>query len=264
MTPTSPPSKEVAIWPSREVVAREIRRAMLDNPTDESFNKRAEKREAIANDVADVILARFEAALRSVQPPGEGVACSTCDGTEEVDERLGGSPLSGLPTRCPDCAPPTRPPSLVDREAVARIVNPGAFEPRYIEMYPDRSTLEGFEAYQKADAILSLVNPQDKGAGCTFPDCECANGSPGVCVVMAGTTAERGADGEDVRKVLAPFYKTVDVMKSARNSPTHTMHVWADDMKAVEDVMSFLEAIRDESGRAALTAPDTGRVQRDT
>lgn len=46
-------------WPSREVVAREIRRAMLDNPTDDSFNKRAEKREAIANEAADAILARF-------------------------------------------------------------------------------------------------------------------------------------------------------------------------------------------------------------
>jgi hypothetical protein len=46
--------------PSREVIAREIRRAMLDNPTDDSFNKRAEKREAIANDAADVILARFK------------------------------------------------------------------------------------------------------------------------------------------------------------------------------------------------------------
>jgi len=50
-------------WPSREVVAREIRRAMLDNPTDDSFNKRAEKREIVANEAADVILARFAAAL---------------------------------------------------------------------------------------------------------------------------------------------------------------------------------------------------------
>jgi hypothetical protein len=36
---------------------------MLDNPTDDSFNKRAEKREIIANEAADVILARFAAAL---------------------------------------------------------------------------------------------------------------------------------------------------------------------------------------------------------
>jgi len=52
-------------WPSREVIAREIRRAMLDNPTDDSFNKRAEKREIIADEAAAVILARFAAALRS-------------------------------------------------------------------------------------------------------------------------------------------------------------------------------------------------------
>ena len=50
-------------WPSREVVAREIRRAMLDNPTDDSFNKRAEERERIANYTADVILERFAAAV---------------------------------------------------------------------------------------------------------------------------------------------------------------------------------------------------------
>jgi hypothetical protein len=55
-----------APWPSREVIAREIRRAMLDNPTDDSFSKRAEKREAIANDVADVILARFAASYPPV------------------------------------------------------------------------------------------------------------------------------------------------------------------------------------------------------
>lgn len=53
------------------------------------------------------------------------------------------------------------------------------------------------------------------------------------------------SEAEAARKVLAPFYKTVDVMKSARNKPGHTMCIWADDMKAVEDVMSFLEALRD-------------------
>jgi hypothetical protein len=63
--PAAGAEREALDWPSREVVAREIRRAMLDNPTDDSFNKRAEKREAIANDVADVIIARFAAASLS-------------------------------------------------------------------------------------------------------------------------------------------------------------------------------------------------------
>jgi len=59
-------------WPSREVVAREIRRAMLDNPTDDSFNKRAEERERIANYTADAILERFAAAIsRPLQAKGE-------------------------------------------------------------------------------------------------------------------------------------------------------------------------------------------------
>lgn len=49
----------------------------------------------------------------------------------------------------------------------------------------------------------------------------------------------------DVRKLLGAFYKTVDVMKSARNTPNHTICVWADDMKAIEDVMLFLESLRD-------------------
>jgi hypothetical protein len=50
-------------WPSREIVAREIRLAMLDNPFQEQpFNKRAEARERIANEAADVILARCSAA----------------------------------------------------------------------------------------------------------------------------------------------------------------------------------------------------------
>jgi hypothetical protein len=65
--PAQPVSQSL---PSREVVAREIRRAMLDNPTDESFNKRAEKREAIADATADVILARF-AAQCAPQPSGD-------------------------------------------------------------------------------------------------------------------------------------------------------------------------------------------------
>lgn len=56
-------------WPSREIVAREIRRAMLDNPTDDSFNKRAEKREAIADVYAGIIMDRFAAALAHLAPP---------------------------------------------------------------------------------------------------------------------------------------------------------------------------------------------------
>jgi hypothetical protein len=46
-------------WPSKETIAREIRRAMLDNPTDAGFNARAEKREKLADAVADVIFAHF-------------------------------------------------------------------------------------------------------------------------------------------------------------------------------------------------------------
>lgn len=45
--------------PHKESIAREIRRAMLDNPTDASFNARAQKREKIADATADVILDLF-------------------------------------------------------------------------------------------------------------------------------------------------------------------------------------------------------------
>lgn len=45
--------------PHKESIAREIRRAMLDNPTDASFNARAQKREEIADATADVILGLF-------------------------------------------------------------------------------------------------------------------------------------------------------------------------------------------------------------
>lgn len=45
--------------PHKETIAREIRRAMLDNPTDSGFNARAEKREQIADATADVILELF-------------------------------------------------------------------------------------------------------------------------------------------------------------------------------------------------------------
>ena len=54
-------------------------------------------------------------------------------------------------------------------------------------------------------------------------------------------------DRDRVRKVLAPFYKTIDVMISAHNQPGHTMHVWKDDIRAVEDVMLFLEGLRDDA-----------------
>lgn len=74
-------------WPSREVIAREIRRAMLDNPTDESFNKRAEERERIANYTADVILERF-AASRTPAETVEPAAwhCPACEATVVVDD----------------------------------------------------------------------------------------------------------------------------------------------------------------------------------
>lgn len=49
---------------------------------------------------------------------------------------------------------------------------------------------------------------------------------------------------ETLRQVLGAFYKTVDVMKAARNGKM-PMEIWADDMKAVEDVMFFLEQLRD-------------------
>lgn len=58
----------------------------------------------------------------------------------------------------------------------------------------------------------------------------------------------------DVRKLLGAFYKTVDVMKSARNSESKIMNVWADDMKAIEDVMLFLETLRD-AGPAQAQRP---------
>lgn len=45
----------------REIVAREIRRAMLDNPTDGGFNARAAQREKIADQAADAILTALAA-----------------------------------------------------------------------------------------------------------------------------------------------------------------------------------------------------------
>lgn len=44
----------------------------------------------------------------------------------------------------------------VDREVIARIIDPAVFNPGYVEFYPDRSTIEQYTAFQKADAILAL------------------------------------------------------------------------------------------------------------
>jgi hypothetical protein len=49
-----------------------------------------------------------------------------------------------------------------------------------------------------------------------------------------------------LRQVLGAFYQTVDVMKSARVED-RTMDVWSSDIKAVEDVVSFLENLRDSA-----------------
>lgn len=46
-----------------EMIAREVRRAMLDNPTDESFNKRAAAREKIADECARTILALIQSKM---------------------------------------------------------------------------------------------------------------------------------------------------------------------------------------------------------
>jgi hypothetical protein len=47
------------------------------------------------------------------------------------------------------------------------------------------------------------------------------------------------------QKLLVRFSKTVDVMKSAYSKNDKMTSVWADDLYAVEAVMSFLETIRD-------------------
>lgn len=47
------------------------------------------------------------------------------------------------------------------------------------------------------------------------------------------------------QKLLGRFSKTVDVMKSAYSKRNKMMFVWAEDIYAVEAVMSFLETIRD-------------------
>lgn len=72
-------------------------------------------------------------------------------------------------------------------------------------------------------------------------------------VAVVNGVAQAPVDCGDVRKVLGAFYKTVDVMKSARNTPNHTMCVWADDMRAIEDVMRFLENLRDRASQVSST-----------
>lgn len=69
-------------------------------------------------------------------------------------EKCGGSGRAALP------------PVRGDREAIARIIDRGAFEEHYCSMYPDRSTIEQYEAFKKADAILALHSaPVKKYAG---------------------------------------------------------------------------------------------------
>jgi Lar family restriction alleviation protein len=47
-------------------------------------------------------------------------------------------------------------PAVPDRDQIARIINPPVFYQGYVDFYPDRSTVEQFEAFQKADAIIAL------------------------------------------------------------------------------------------------------------
>jgi hypothetical protein len=67
---------------------------------------------------------------------------------------------------------------------------------------------------------------------------------------------------ETLRQVLGAFYKTFDVMTSARNSEAKNMNVWADDMKAVEDVVLFLEHLRDGGGSEATLWDISQRVDK--
>jgi hypothetical protein len=109
------------------------------------------------------------------------------------------------------------------REAVARLVDPDAHYNDIPDVRWAKTELQRRElAYQKADAIIGL-----------FP------------------SAQAAPEPERLRQVLGAFYKTVDVMKSARNSEAKTMNIWADDMKAVEDVMFFLEQLRDSGAPTA-------------
>lgn len=56
----------------RETIAREIRRAMLDNPTEGAFNKRAAERERIADLYADVILKAIAESIQSTSAVNSG------------------------------------------------------------------------------------------------------------------------------------------------------------------------------------------------
>lgn len=58
------------------------------------------------------------------------------------------------------------------------------------------------------------------------------------------TTPPAQAEIGEAKKVLAPFYKTVDVMKSAHQRGT-LMCIWDDDISAIEGVMLYLEKLRD-------------------
>lgn len=55
---------------------------------------------------------------------------------------------------------------------------------------------------------------------------------------------------DQARKLLAGLYKTACMMRTAYSKRSdRTMFVWADDLYAVEAVMSFLESIRDADTR---------------
>jgi hypothetical protein len=72
---------------------------------------------------------------------------------------------------------------------------------------------------QIADEILATLSPHKPAAGVSDP--------------------------AQLSAVLGAFYKTLDVMKSARRSDSKKMSVWVEDMKAAEDVVRLLEGLRD-------------------
>ena len=61
--PECPHADPAGVTLTVEMIAREVRRAMLDNPTDESFNKRAAAREKIADECARTILALIQSKM---------------------------------------------------------------------------------------------------------------------------------------------------------------------------------------------------------
>lgn len=85
------------------------------------------------------------------------------------------------------------------------------------------------------------INPLRGSAAEVINVCSRCSGKDPDCYICGKHSEVRN---DEVRKLLAGFYKTVDVMKSARNKK-EPMSIWADDMKAVEDVMLFLESLRD-------------------